>query len=155
MTAHEAASLAKKLQLKAPLRISFYAVPSNLEELKELWKKEFTALNFPPSTSSDALIAFVSQIEQIEHLAQWISANYQDDQVIWLCYPKGSSKNYRCNFNRDTGWQSIGDIGFEPVRQIAIDQDWSALRFRNARIIKTLKRSRALSAEGQARILKK
>lgn len=53
--------------------------------------------------------------------------------------------------NRDTGWQTLGDLGFEPVRQIAIDEDWSALRFRRVEFIKAMKRSFAMSKEGKKR----
>jgi len=33
-------------------------------------------------------------------------------------------------FNRDTGWDVMRSAGFDTVRQVAIDEDWSALRFR-------------------------
>ena len=33
-----------------------------------------------------------------------------------------------------------GAAGFEPVRMVAIDEDWSALRFRRAEFIKTMTR---------------
>ena len=43
--------------------------------------------------------------------------------------------------------------GFEPVRMVAIDEDWSAVRFRRAEFIKTMKRGaeHAISAAGRAR----
>ncbi|MDZ7812318.1 MAG: hypothetical protein U5L74_04040 [Ideonella sp.] len=34
----------------------------------------------------------------------------------------------------------LGAAGFEPVRQVVVDEDWSALRFRRAEFIKTLAR---------------
>ena len=70
-----------------------------------------------------------------------------------LRIPKGTSKNYKCEFNRDTGWKILGELGFEPVRMVAIDADWSALRFRRAEFIKTMIRDAkyALSAEGKKR----
>ncbi|MFM6948875.1 MAG: hypothetical protein ACKOWQ_07675 [Aquirufa sp.] len=48
----------------------------------------------------------------------------------------------------------MGEIGFEPVSQVAIDEDWTALRFRNVHFIKTLKRNpeAIMSKEGKARI---
>ena len=72
---------------------------------------------------------------------------------MWLAYPKGSSKRYTCVFTRDTGWASMGEAGFEPVRMIAIDEDWSALRFRRAEFIKTMTRAaeHRLSAQAKAR----
>ena len=73
-----------------------------------------------------------------------------------MVYPKGSSKRVRCDFNRDTGWQALGDVGYEPVRQVAIDGDWSALRFQKAVYIQTMKRDpdRALTAAGRAKATK-
>jgi hypothetical protein len=32
--------------------------------------------------------------------------------------------------NRDTGWEALRSAGFDTVRLVAIDADWSALRFR-------------------------
>ena len=34
----------------------------------------------------------------------------------------------------------MADAGFEPVRMIAIDEDWSAVRFRRVEFIKTMNR---------------
>ena len=52
------------------------------------------------------------------------------DAVVWFAYPKGSSKRYKSEVNRDDSWASVGQEGFEPVRMVAIDEDWSALRVR-------------------------
>jgi len=70
---------------------------------------------------------------------------------VWFAYPKGSSKRYECDFKRDTGWRTLGQAGFEPVRQIAIDEDWTTLRFRRAEFIKSMTRKRALSKTGKAK----
>jgi hypothetical protein len=46
-----------------------------------------------------------------------------------------------------------GDAGFEPVRMVAIDDDWTAMRARRVEFIKNLTRpeSFALSTEGKKR----
>ena len=71
-------------------------------------------------------------------------------------YPKASSKRYQCEFNRDTGWAAVGVAGFESVRQVAIDEDWSALRFRRTEYVKKLTRdaSRMSSEAGKSRARK-
>jgi hypothetical protein len=61
------------------------------------------------------------------------------DAIVWLAYPKGTSKRYRCEFNRDNGWKAIEAAGFETVRMVAIDEDWSALRFRRSEFVKSSK----------------
>jgi hypothetical protein len=63
------------------------------------------------------------------------------DALLWMVYPKTTSKRYKCEFNRDTGWAPLGEAGYEPVRQVAIDEDWSALRFRKAEFIKAMRRN--------------
>ena len=51
-------------------------------------------------------------------------------------------------------WSFVGEQGFEGVRQVAIDADWSALRFRQARFIKTMKSNpkMAISEEGKKKL---
>ena len=73
--------------------------------------------------------------------------------ILWVAYPKRSSKKYRSDIGRDEGWQPLGDLGYEGVRMVAIDADWSALRLRDARYIKTMKRDpkRSMSKEGRKR----
>jgi hypothetical protein len=65
-----------------------------------------------------------------------LAGKAEGDALLWFAYPKGTSKNYQCDFNRDTGWSVIRDAGFDTVRQVAIDDDWSALRFRRVEYIK-------------------
>jgi hypothetical protein len=95
----------------------------------------------------------VTKQKEVDSLARVIGQKASGDAIVWLAYPKGSSKKYTCEFNRDTGWASMGEAGFEPVRMVAIDEDWSALRFRRAEFIKTMTRprERRLSAQAKAR----
>ena len=66
-----------------------------------------------------------------------------DEAVLWMSYPKKSSAKYRSDLSRDDSWRELGDLGFEPVRQVAVDADWSALRFRRAEQIPELARDPA------------
>lgn len=86
-------------------------------------------------------LAFVTKTKEVEALAKAIGRNAAGDAVVWFAYPKGSSKKYKCEFNRDNGWVALGAVGFEPVRMVAIDEDWSALRFRRVEFIKNMTRS--------------
>ena len=49
-------------------------------------------------------------------------------------------QHLKCDFNRDTGWLPLGTVGFEGVRQVAIDDDWSGLRFRRVEFIRRITR---------------
>ena len=47
-------------------------------------------------------------------------------EVFWVAYPKAN----RADLNRDTLWPVLGEYGMRPVSQVAVDEVWSALRFR-------------------------
>jgi hypothetical protein len=85
-------------------------------------------------------LAFVTTQEQVNALAPAIARKAEGDVIVWFAYPKGSSKKYKSHINRDYGWKVLGQEGFEPVRMVAIDEDWSAKRFRLARFIKNVTR---------------
>lgn len=46
--------------------------------------------------------------------------------VFWVAYQKGN----RIDLNRDTLWPVLTEYGMRPIGQVAIDDVWSALRFR-------------------------
>ncbi|MFO7634010.1 MAG: hypothetical protein R6W76_15800 [Caldilinea sp.] len=100
------------------------------------------------------VLAFVITQAEVDALARTIAAKAEGDAIVWFAYPKATSKRYKCEFNRDTGWAVLGELGFEGVRQVAIDEDWSALRFRRAENIRTMRRdpSRAMSAQGRRKV---
>ena len=98
-------------------------------------------------------IGFAVKQSELDQVSANLAQSTEGDAIVWVAYPKGTSKRYNCEFNRDNGWTVLGDAGFEPVRQVAIDEDWSALRFRRTEHIKSLKRSNtmAISNEGKRR----
>lgn len=97
-------------------------------------------------------LAFVTKQKEVDDLATKINDCLASVGLFWFAYPKGTSKKYVCEFNRDNGWAALGKLGFEPVRMVAIDEDWSALRFKKASDIKTMTRSFAMSAEGKKKV---
>lgn len=99
------------------------------------------------------VLAFVTTRGEIDSIAPLAAEKAPGDAAVWFAYPKKSSKRYKAEIRRDSGWQTLGDLGFEGVRQIAIDADWSALRFRRVEYIKSFRRarSRAMTEAGRER----
>ena len=97
---------------------------------------------------------FVKSKEDVKRAAPKAADKVQGDGILWFAYPKKSSKILKTDLSRDDGWQPLGEWGFEPVRQVAIDDDWSALRFRRVKYIKSMQRDskRLLSDEAKTRI---
>ena len=100
------------------------------------------------------ILFFVTKKIEIEKHISKIHKNLIDDVILWFAYPKGTSKKYKCDFNRDNGWEALGALGFEGVRMVSIDEDWSAMRFRKVEYIKKLTRHKemALSKEGEKKV---
>ena len=97
---------------------------------------------------------FVKSLEEANSYAKKAVNCLEGDGHLWLCYPKGTSKKYKADINRDKAWGVFSPFSFEPVTLIAIDEDWSALRFRNVDYIKTMKRKTAATEKGKERIKK-
>lgn len=97
-------------------------------------------------------LAFVTKQKQGDAFAQSLAKKAHGDAGLWFAYPKGTSKKYKCEVNRDYGWAALGKQGFDPVRQVAIDEDWSALRFRRVEFIKTMTRSFGMTKQGRANV---
>jgi hypothetical protein len=80
-------------------------------------------------------LAFVIHQEEVELLARAIAAQAEGDAIVWFAFVKGSSKRYKSGITRDKGWEVLRGLGFDTVRSVAIDADWSALRFRRVEFI--------------------
>lgn len=129
-----------------------YVVDAPASFLEECTLMEgFTEIKqgLPKTGKADFIIGFCTQQKQVDALAQKASKLLEGDGLFWIAYPKGTSKKYKCDFNRDTGWSALGALGFEGVRQVAIDEDWSAIRFRRVGYIKKMIRSFAMTEEGK------
>ncbi|QNL47942.1 hypothetical protein H8S90_14070 [Olivibacter sp. SDN3] len=149
-------TLFKKLNFKGQKSILSINYPAGFQAQLNDMASETTILTDPDSAESISfVIAYVTRQSEIDSIISQIAPKLEADAVLWFCYPKGSSKRYKCDFNRDTGWASLGQHDLEPVRQVAIDEDWSALRFRNVDNIKRITRraSMALTDKAKQRII--
>jgi len=144
-------ALFKKLNLGARTVIQVLNAPSSLEpELAGL--EGVTVKRTVPGRYAFAMAFVVTQAE-LDAASRKLAGAGEDDAVLWMVYPKGTSKKYKCEFNRDSGWPALAAAGFEPVRMVAVDEDWSALRFRKVEHIKSMTRgaTNAISAAGRLR----
>jgi hypothetical protein len=131
------ASIFQKLNLKTQPEIVVFNVPASFEP--ELTQLDGVKVVRNPKKLADVqfALAFATQQPELDRLSTILAHHCAGDAVVWFAYPKGTSRRYTCDFNRDTGWQVIRNAGFDSVRQVAIDEDWSALRFRRVQYIKS------------------
>jgi hypothetical protein len=149
-------SLLKKLNYAAHDAVVVLNAPiSFAPTLAELAKAAEVHTSTAKLKGTGFAMAFATRQTEVDKAATELASKLEGDAILWMVYPKGTSKRYSCDFNRDTGWEKLGALGFEAVRAVSIDEDWSALRFRRVGYIKTMTRRSAMTAEGKKKIAKK
>jgi hypothetical protein len=112
-------SLAKKLNLKAGTKLRVLGRPKDVD----LDDVEVTSL----ANVKDVLV-FVTRTADLDRLAGPMIEAARADRIAWAAYPKAGQ--LETDLNRDLLAKEMQKRGAQPVRQIAIDEVWSALRFR-------------------------
>lgn len=126
------ASLAQKLQIKSGKLIVLNAPKGYVEQLAKGLKD--IAVSSRAVSQAEAVLLFVNSLAQVEKLAPKAIQAVRPDGLLWVAYAKGTSK-VKTDVNRDRLWEAMQPTGWQPVRQIAIDEVWSALRFRPAEMV--------------------
>jgi hypothetical protein len=126
------ASVFDKLNLKNQQEILVVDAPASFEPELQSLSGVSILRDAHKAKSIEFAIAFVTRRAAVDAAVKLILSKTEGDVVLWFAYPKGTSKRHASEINRDTGWESLKSAGFETVRLVAIDADWSALRFRRA-----------------------
>jgi hypothetical protein len=128
-------ALIKKLQLKPGLRALFLNAPEGyVASLGPL--PDGVALVDGPTGTLDFVQLFVRDSAELTTHAPAALAAIKLDGVLWIAYPKQSAK-VKTDLTRDRGWAPVTAAGLRPVTQIAIDETWSALRWRPIELVKS------------------
>ena len=112
-------SLAKKLNLKAGAKLQVLGKPREVD----LGDVEVTSL----ANVKDVLV-FMTRIADLDRVAAPMIEAAHADRIAWAAYPKAGQLG--TDLNRDILAKELQKRGAQPVRQVAIDEVWSALRFR-------------------------
>lgn len=131
-------NLLNKLNYKGQKRISIInAEESFIHFIADDLKDVIIDQTIDPRYPYEFMIIFVKLQTEVEMLAPMTLHNLMADGILWFCYPKKTSKKYKSDIDRDHGWKALNDSGLYGIRLVAIDHDWSALRFRNKKFIKS------------------
>jgi hypothetical protein len=116
--------LAAKLQIKPGTQVAVVAARPDGPDLSGIG---------PPAADpaeAGAVIAFVTRAAELATTAAAAVAAAREDRLAWIAYPKAGQLG--TDINRDSLASAVGELGIRPVRQVALDNVWSALRFRPA-----------------------
>jgi len=148
-------ALIKKLQYKLQEHVLIVNAPSEFREVMSEWKK-LAKIHTEPAEGAkySFVLIFVKTEDEVKQAAKTHIPLLEPDAVSWMAYPKKSSKKYKSEITRDSGWDVLGEMGYEGVAMVSIDEDWSAFRFRKVDFIKTMKRREAMvmSEAGKAKV---
>ena len=78
-----------------------------------------------PATASAAIV-FADDAASARDVMEKHAEALKQPAAVWIAYPKGN----KADINRDTLWPIVADFDMRPCGQVAIDERWSALRFR-------------------------
>lgn len=79
---------------------------------------------------ADVVVAFVLTRADLETAGAPAVEAARQDRLAWIAYPK--DRQLGTDLNRGLLAEAVAGRGIRPVRQVAIDDVWSALRFRPA-----------------------
>jgi len=120
--------MAQKLQLKSGQRLVLLNTPPDYAAQLDAVLPDAVATD-TAAGATDAALLFVNQRADVERMMPEAVAAVKPGGLLWIAYPKGGAKA-GTDLNRDRLWQAVQPSGWRPVRQIALDEAWSAMRFK-------------------------
>jgi hypothetical protein len=124
-------TLLEKLQLNDERNLLIQGLPSSIE--KQFVKLAF-AKNLTPLLKSrkvDFALVFAINEHQLGAIVREVLPFLQPDCKFWVAYPKPGSK-IATTLNRECSWVCITGMGYEVVRDVALDHVWTAVRFKKS-----------------------
>jgi hypothetical protein len=114
------ADLSSKLQLKQGQAVVAFEQPADLDLALPVGNS--------PVTADDTVLAFARDSVALDGLKATLLDAAATDRLTWLAYPKAGKSG--TDLNRDLIRERLLGWGLRPVRQVALDDLWSALRIR-------------------------
>ena len=122
--------LARKLKLPAASRPIVLGAPP------EQRGAVAAALGRPAGDAIDGrhdwILVFARDRAALGHAIGPAAAALEDGGILWLAYPKGSSK-IQTDLTRDAGWESVAAADLMWLGLVSIDAAWSAFSLRRYR----------------------
>ncbi len=126
-----AATLAAKLKLKPNARAALVRAPEGyLDQLGPLPAGVTVATGL--RGQFDWVQIFVKNQSEISALAPQAVAALKPTSLLWISFPKGSSK-MQTDLTRDKGWEALHAYDLRWVTLVSVNDTWSAFAMRPLR----------------------
>lgn len=110
-------SVADKLQVKKERRLALADAPLSIEAPAA------------PLGEAEVVVQFVRSRAEFDGKIPALLKAIRADAILWVAYPKLTSK-LAGDLNRDIIHGAAPAMGIDCVSQIALDDDWSAMRMK-------------------------
>lgn len=121
-------AISRKLGLNPGMRALIIAPPPGyLELLKPL--PEGLTVSSEPGEGYPFVQVFATRLSDISKFARRLKKYAAQNALVWITYPKQSSDR-KGELSRDVIREAMKGTGWRAVSIVAIDEIWSALRFR-------------------------
>jgi len=121
-------ALGKKLLIKPGSRWLLFNAPANYLELLEPLP-DGAAISFAIEGEFTGIQLFVKNSVELRESLPLIAPLLKPDTIFWVIYPKKSS-TIPSDLEMMSSWDELEKYGLNGVAAAAVDQTWTALRFR-------------------------
>lgn len=121
-------ALVQKMFIKPGYRVILANTPVGYDNVLEPLPDD-VELVAPGDEKVDVAVVFAVDRVELETVVAPLLPELKDGGVIWIAFPKGTGA-IKSDINRDKIWPYMTTLGMTPNLNVAIDETWSALRFR-------------------------
>jgi hypothetical protein len=128
--------LAKKLRLTEEHRVAVLNAPEGYAGRLSPGPREVKT-QLQGGGNFDAVLLFVNNVDELRQLGAAAIRAARANGLLWIAYPKGGKTAGATDLPATPWWVQrdvLGEItsvtGYKPVAFVAVDQTWTALRFK-------------------------
>jgi len=120
--------LARKLRIKPGHRLAVVNAPEGYRERLEPLPDGARIVD-ALEPGLDFVQLYARGSDELAQLGPAAFAAVKPDGLLWVCYPKGGARA-GTDLTRDALWAKMGELDLTGVSLVAVDDVWSAMRFR-------------------------
>lgn len=124
----DTAALFNKMGIRAGQHTLILNAPAEYQEKLEALPTgvEFASL---PQDGYDCMHLFIQDANELDNLISKALASIPYDGLFWLSFPKRNARP-ETGLSREIVWDKMEKYGLQPVAQVSVDENWTAIQFR-------------------------
>lgn len=125
--------LSQRLQMKPGTRWVLINAPTSYAAVLDA--PDDAQISITLDTDFNGIQLFVQNSDMLKSALTEIAPALKTDTIFWIMYPKKNTLPTDLQMTRH--WDAMDEIGWRPVQSAAVDDTWTALRFKPVELVKT------------------